>query len=209
MRTTLRFDPRGSIQCLHTEVVDLRKLGRLHVVRATGIDFNPEEQRWEVRCAASGQFLFADPSREACLAWEQANLQPGTPVSPTTPSTSIMKPAIIAALVLAACIVPSCGPSEKELRAELQKVNTEIHQLQADAQQYRAQMSQAEFDAFIGSFAAGYGAVTGDYGLAADGTGTAYSAANQASAANYSLDQIKQRFEALSKRRSEILKDLD
>ena len=59
------------------------------------------------------------------------------------------------------------------------------------------------------SFAAGYGAVTGDYGLAADGTGTAYSAVNQASAANCSLDQIKQCFEALSKRRTELLKDLD
>lgn len=209
MRTTLRFDPRGSIQCLHNEAVDLRKLGRLHVVRATTIDFNAEEQRWEVRCAASEQFLFANPSREACLSWEQANLQPGTRVPPTTPSKSIMKPAIIAVLVLSACIIPSCGPSEKELRAELQKVNTQIHQLQAAAQHYRAQMSQAEFEAFIGSFAVGYGAVTGDGGLTLDGTSTAWDATHQASAANYSLDQIKQRFEVLSKRRAEILKDLD
>jgi hypothetical protein len=70
-------------------------------------------------------------------------------------------------------------------------------------------MSQAEFDAFIGSFAAGYGAVTGDYGLAGDGAGTAYNATNQASAANYSLDQIRKRFDVLSKRRLAILKELN
>ncbi|WP_367872495.1 hypothetical protein [Luteolibacter sp. Populi] len=208
MISRLRFDPRGRIQCLYTEAVDLRKIGRLHVVRATVIDFKPGEQCREVRCAASGQLLQSDSSREACLDWEQINLQPGTPVPPKTRSKSIMKPAIIAALVLAACIVPSCGPSEKELRAELRKVNTEILQLQTVAQQCRAQMGQAEFDAFISSFAAGYGAVTGDGGLTIDGAATAYEAANQASAASYSLDQIRQRFEVLSKRRGEILKDL-
>ena len=76
MTTTIRFDTAGLVACLYTEAVDLRALGRLQVVRATVIDFDPEEQRWEVRCAAFGKLLFADPSRAACLAWEQANLQP-------------------------------------------------------------------------------------------------------------------------------------
>ena len=210
MKTTLRFDSRGSVECLYTEAIDLRQLGRLHVVRATAIEFEPEEQCWKVRCADTGQLLHSDPSREACLAWEQINLQPGTPVPSTkTPTKTIMKLALIASLVLAACLVPSCGPSEKELRAELQKVNAEILQLHSAARQYRSQMSEVEFDAFIGSFAAGYGAVTGDGGLAIEGSGTAWEAANQASAASYSLDQIKQRFEALSQRRAEILRDLE
>jgi len=77
MSTTIRFDTHGGIDCLYTEAVDLRSLGRLHVVRATEIAFDPEEQRWKVRSAASGRLLFADPSRSACLAWEHANLQPG------------------------------------------------------------------------------------------------------------------------------------
>lgn len=85
MSTTLRFDPQGGIDCLYTEAVDLRSLGRLHVVRATSIVFDPDEQRWEVRCAAFGKLLFADPSRAACLAWEHANLQPGA----TVPSSRI------------------------------------------------------------------------------------------------------------------------
>jgi len=85
MSTTIRFTPHGGIDCLYTEAVDLRSLGRLHVVRATEIAFDPEEQRWEVRCAASGKLLFADPSRATCLAWEQANLQPA-PASSGAPT---------------------------------------------------------------------------------------------------------------------------
>lgn len=85
MRTTIRFDPRGDAGCLYTEAIDLRALGRLDVVRATGIDFDPREQRWEVRDALSGKLLFADPSRAACLAWEQAELGPGKAQAPLSP----------------------------------------------------------------------------------------------------------------------------
>jgi hypothetical protein len=84
MSTTIRFDPQGGVDCLYTEAVDLRALGRLHVVRATEITFDPEEQRWEVRDATFRKLLHADPSRAACLAWEQANLQPGTLVPSST-----------------------------------------------------------------------------------------------------------------------------
>jgi hypothetical protein len=210
MKTTLRFDPTGAVECLYTEAIDLRQLGRLHIVRATGIEFNPDEECWEVRHAESGQILHSDPSREDCLAWEQANLQPGGPVPlDTTRLKTVMKLAIIASLVVAACLVPSCGPGEKELRAELKTIDAEILSLQIAARQYQSQMSQADFDAFIGSFAAGFGAVTGDGELAIDGSGTALDAAQQARAAGYSLDQISQRFDALSARQREILKDLD
>ena len=77
MTTTLRFDPGGHIGCLYTEAIDLRALGRLQVVRATDIRFNESTQQWDVHAAATGQLLHSDPSREACLAWEQRNLQPG------------------------------------------------------------------------------------------------------------------------------------
>lgn len=77
MKTTIRFDPKGGVDCLYTEAIDLRAIGRLHVVRATEIAFVPEEQRWEVRCAASGRLLYSDPSRETCLAWERSELAPG------------------------------------------------------------------------------------------------------------------------------------
>ncbi|WP_193211170.1 hypothetical protein [Luteolibacter marinus] len=80
MSTTLRFDENGLVACLYTEAVDLRVLGRLEVVRATRIRFDPGQQHWEVRSAASGRLLHTDPSREACLRWERENLQPGTQV---------------------------------------------------------------------------------------------------------------------------------
>ncbi len=76
MRTTLRFDAAGLVACLYTEAVDLRALGRLQVVRATDIRFNDSTQLWDVHHAGNGQVLFSDSSRAACLAWEQANLQP-------------------------------------------------------------------------------------------------------------------------------------
>ena len=76
MNSTLRFDPGGHIGCLYTEAIDLRALGRLHVVRATDIRFNPSTQQWDVRHAATGQVLFSHASRNECLRWEQTNLQP-------------------------------------------------------------------------------------------------------------------------------------
>ena len=76
MNSTLRFDPSGHIGCLYTEAIDLRALGRLHVVRATDIRFNDSTQQWDVHDAATGQLLFSHQSRNECLNWEQTNLQP-------------------------------------------------------------------------------------------------------------------------------------
>ncbi len=76
MKSTLRFDPGGHIGCLYTEAIDLRALGRLHVVRATDIRFNDSTQKWDVHDAATGQLLFSHTSRTECLRWEQTNLQP-------------------------------------------------------------------------------------------------------------------------------------
>ena len=76
MTTTLRFDPEGNIRCLHSEAIDLRVLGRLHVVRATDIRFSHQTQQWDVHEANTDSVLFSHPSRGECLRWEQANLQP-------------------------------------------------------------------------------------------------------------------------------------
>jgi len=76
MKSTLRFDPGGHIGCLYTEAIDLRALGRLHVVRATDIRFNDSTQQWDVHDAATGQLLFSHESRTECLRWEKTNLQP-------------------------------------------------------------------------------------------------------------------------------------
>ena len=78
MNSTLRFDTGGLIDCLYTDAIDLRALGRLQVVRATDIRFNDSTQQWDVHDAGNGQVLFSHPSRNECLRWEQTNLQPST-----------------------------------------------------------------------------------------------------------------------------------
>ena len=77
-KTTLRFDPDGQVDCLYTESIDLRMLGKLEITRATDIRFNPDTQQWDVHAAGenSNQVLFSNPSRSECLAWENVNLQP-------------------------------------------------------------------------------------------------------------------------------------
>ena len=82
MSQTLRFNPGGQIDCLYTEAIDLRALGRLQVFRATDIRFCEHTQLWKVRCASSGKLLHCDPSREACLTWERDNLGPPNPDAP-------------------------------------------------------------------------------------------------------------------------------
>jgi hypothetical protein len=79
MSQTLRFNPGGRIDCLYTEAIDLRALGRLQVFRATDIRFCEKSQQWNVRCAATGKLLHRDPSREACLQWEREHLGPPNP----------------------------------------------------------------------------------------------------------------------------------
>jgi hypothetical protein len=80
MSHTLRFTPGGRIDCLYTEALDLRALGRLQVVRATDIRFNDSTQQWDVHDAdantGTGAVLFSHPSRSECLRWEHQNLQP-------------------------------------------------------------------------------------------------------------------------------------
>ena len=78
MNSTLRFATGGLIDCLYTEAIDLRALGRLNVVRATDIRFNDSTQQWDVHAADTGQVLFSHSSRSECLLWEHDNLQPST-----------------------------------------------------------------------------------------------------------------------------------
>ena len=76
MKTTLRFDPGGTVGCLYTEAINLRALGKLEITRATDIRFNDTTQQWDVHEYSTGNVLFSHPSRSECLTWEHQNLQP-------------------------------------------------------------------------------------------------------------------------------------
>ena len=77
MKSTLRFQADGgTVECLYTEAIDLRLLGKLQITRATDIRFNGPTQQWQVHDAGTDRVLFSNPSRDECLAWENQNLQP-------------------------------------------------------------------------------------------------------------------------------------
>lgn len=89
MTTTLRFQPDGGrVNCLYTEAIDLRELGKLQLTRATDIRFSEASQQWEVHEAGSNRVLFSNPSRAECLAWEHRNLQPGAAARTSSDPTS-------------------------------------------------------------------------------------------------------------------------
>ncbi len=67
------FAPNGTARCLYTELLPLADFGRLAVSRASNIEFNEADQKWEV-LDLDGKVLFRDPSRAACLKWEEQNL---------------------------------------------------------------------------------------------------------------------------------------
>jgi hypothetical protein len=66
------FDAHGHGSCIYTELIDLQSIGSLEVRRASFIEFNNEQQVWEVKSAA-GKVLFFSKQRNACLAWEQTS----------------------------------------------------------------------------------------------------------------------------------------
>ena len=77
MKNTLRFNPEGGlVECLYTEAIDLRTLGRLEITRASDICFSDTSQLWEVHDAETGAVLYCNPFRGQCLQWEHDNLQP-------------------------------------------------------------------------------------------------------------------------------------
>ena len=67
--TAIVFTPQGQGRCLYTEAIDLNVLGKLHVERATRIEFDNRLGAWRVR-DRSGFPLFTAPTRQQCLEWE-------------------------------------------------------------------------------------------------------------------------------------------
>jgi hypothetical protein len=66
----IEFTPDGNGAGLYTEVIDLARIGRLDITRATRVEFDVPSQRWQV-FDFTGHQLFAHRSRRVCLDWER------------------------------------------------------------------------------------------------------------------------------------------
>jgi hypothetical protein len=73
MNSVITFNTNGTGSCLYTELIDLHSIGGLEVSRASTIEFNNQNQHWEVK-DRRGALLFFARSRQACLEWEHGNL---------------------------------------------------------------------------------------------------------------------------------------
>lgn len=69
----MEFKPDGTAQCLHTDNLPLRELGKLSMQRASRIEWNDNDQAWIVLLDVMPipQVLYAADSRADCLAWER------------------------------------------------------------------------------------------------------------------------------------------
>ncbi len=71
----LYFTPDGLGHALHTERIDLERIGDLHIERASRVEFDNATQRWQVFPGGSTRPVFDHPSRRVCLDWERAWLE--------------------------------------------------------------------------------------------------------------------------------------
>jgi hypothetical protein len=66
MNITIQFTPYGTAHCLWTDAISLHELGHLEITRASNIEFNHADQKWEV-IDRKGRVRFIARSRAACL----------------------------------------------------------------------------------------------------------------------------------------------
>jgi hypothetical protein len=74
IQASIVFGTDGTGRGLYTEAIDLTRLGRLKVARATTITFDNRLQVWRVK-DRTGFALFTSPSRQMCLDWEKEYFQ--------------------------------------------------------------------------------------------------------------------------------------
>ena len=72
--TWLVFTRDGAGHAIYTEAIDLGRIGRLSVRRATTIEFDNSIQYWRVK-DRTGFTMFNSPSRQECLEWERWYLE--------------------------------------------------------------------------------------------------------------------------------------
>ncbi len=69
--------PNGNVRSLYCDRIDLTKIGKATICRASHIEFNNKSRMWEVRSAKTKSLLFATQGgREDALDWEAQHYSP-------------------------------------------------------------------------------------------------------------------------------------
>jgi hypothetical protein len=78
---TYEIDETGCLHGIYSDIVDLFSIGRVVNVRdASRIEFNEENQIWEVIDASDGQVVHCDKNRARAIEWEIVHFGPGGPL---------------------------------------------------------------------------------------------------------------------------------
>lgn len=76
MNVKLQITAQGGVRMLQDDAVDLRKLGKVIVTRASHVEFCNDSQTWYVQSARTGKYLYRAQTRAKALAWEKRFYSP-------------------------------------------------------------------------------------------------------------------------------------
>ena len=78
MIPVLEIDNHGNVRTLYTDEIDLYAIGEVtNVRRASNLEFNEENQEWEVISAATGAVVHRNKNRTKAIEWEIEHFGPG------------------------------------------------------------------------------------------------------------------------------------
>lgn len=72
----LQITAKGGVRMLQDDAVDLRKMGKVIVTRASHVEFCNKTQMWYVQSAKTMKYLHRAPTRAKALAWEKRHYSP-------------------------------------------------------------------------------------------------------------------------------------
>ncbi len=73
---TIEILPSGNVRSLYSDKIDLTKLGKATIRRASHVEFNNKKKMWEVRSAKTKALICSTQGREEALGLEEKYYNP-------------------------------------------------------------------------------------------------------------------------------------
>ena len=75
---TIEIDAHGNCRTLYADDLELTSIGRVHNVhRASWIEWQEDRQTFDVIDARTGEHVYTNTNRSACIDWEIEHFSPG------------------------------------------------------------------------------------------------------------------------------------